>query len=417
LLDTFRDVSTHDDYPLTVVEYGLYAIMLIGYLAVRRRRPDRNLDFLVLASGILFFLVGVLRYLAPSLWLAVPMHFHRVKVYALVVLVPLLVWLLPKRGGDRTTAVTRVVGLPVLSALAVAILVVGAFIKPHVFRPSWRPPELTIEGVRVLTVERIPEVPYWHNFRHHLADEGHLVSKGLFIEASPDAPFLLSLEQILDRDHQLPLRWGIDWSPQVMAAPDVIDRIPFLLDVFGIQAVATDRPLATDRVGTPGSAAGEYRVFERPSQSLVDVPAWPIKFSGRRSTDREWQALTRQWFLAGDELLVIDGVPRALARSGRARLAGEQRHFNVLDIDVEASEPVPVSIRMGYSDKWRAYAASGELPVYRVTPNNMLVVAAEDFELRYEPLNGFNYLGLLIAVLSLIGWFRLRAPDASPRGR
>ena len=374
-------------------------------------------DFLVLATGILFFLVGVLRFVAPSVWAAVPMHFHRVKIYSLVVLVPLLVWILPERIGALTAAAKRPVWTLVAAAGAVVLLIAGAFSQPLVFHPSWQAPELAIEGDRVLTVERIPEVPYWHNFRHHLADQGHLVSKGLFIEASPDAPFLLSLEQMLDRDHQLPLRWGIDWSPRVMAAPSVTERIPFLLDVFGIQAVVTDRPLATDAGGVPGSLAGEYRVIERPHQSLVDVPVQPIKFSGRPSSVSEWQALTRQWFLAGEELLVIDGAPLPMARTGSARLVGEERHFNVLDIDVEATEPVPVSIRMGYSSKWRAFAATGELPVYRATPNHMLVVAAEDFELRFEPLNRFNYLGLLITVLSLVGWYRLREPDSIPLAR
>ena len=82
-----------------------------------------------------------------------------------------------------------------------------------------------------------------------------MVSKGLFIEASPDAPFLLGLEQILDGEHQVPLRWGIDWDSRVMADPDVVDRAPFLLDVFGIQSIVTNRDLVEFKLGVPAEAA------------------------------------------------------------------------------------------------------------------------------------------------------------------
>ena len=60
---------------------------------------------------------------------------------------------------------------------------------------------------------------------------------------------------------------------------------------------------------------------------------------------------------------------------------------------------------MGYSGKWHAWADGEELPVHRVTPNNMLVMAQEDFELRFEPLNGVNWAGLMVSILSLIGYF------------
>lgn len=409
LLDTYRDVSTHDDYPLTLLEYALYVVLFASYVWVRRQSPDRRIDFLVLGLGVLFFLVGILRYLSPDLWASVPMHFHRVKIYSLVVAVLVLLWVIAGEGRVRPGISRSSLVLTIFGGLATAVIIAGAFTRPYVFRSPWVAPRLAIEGARVMTVEGLPEIPYWHNFRHFLADRGHLVSKGLFIEASPDAPFLLSLEQILDRDHAVPLRWGIDWDSRVMQDPDVVDRIPFLLDLFGIQAVATNRQLASDSIGISGSSDGIYRVLERPKQPLIDVPPYPIKFSGGHSSQRHWQSLTRQWFVAGDALLVVDSQPQPLASAGTARLVGHAEHYNEMVIEVEAQEPVPVLIRMGYSDKWRAYAGSRELPVYRVTPNQMLVPADEDFELRYEPLNRYNYLGLMISAISLLGWYRLPA--------
>lgn len=404
LLDTFRDISTHDDYPLTFLEYGAFLALFVGYLVYRRRDPGRQIDFLVLALGILFFVVGVLRHVSVELWEAVPMHFHRVKVYSLVVMVPVFLRLVGDRRGVTTEKQSSSTWMSAMGLLTMVVIIAGAFGKPYVFSAPYQPPAVVVEGDRVLTVEEIPEVPHWHNFRHHLADQGHMVGKGLFIEASPDAPFLLSLEQILDREHQVPLRWGIDWDSRAMGDPNVVGRVPFLLDVFGIQAVVTDRPLASGSLGIPGGVVDGYTVIERPEQSLVDVPKYPIKFSGGPLGDAEWSALFRSWFLGGDELLVVDTQPFATSGTGTARLAGYENHYNSLEVEVDAAEPVPVHVKMGYSDKWHAYADGRELPVFRVTPNNMLVVAPGSFELHFEPLNRFNWAGLLISILSVAGW-------------
>jgi hypothetical protein len=404
LLDTFRDVSTHDDYPLAVFEYAAYVVLVTGYLWYRRRSEDRGLDFLVVGLAVLFFLVGVLRHLSMDLWQSVPMHFHRVKVYSLVVMVPVFLRMISGRRRQESETRNGSIWMPAMSLLAGVIIVIGAFGKPYVFRQPYEPPELEIAGERVMTVEELPKVPYWHNFRYHLASLGHMVSKGLFIEASPDAPILLSLEQILDREHQVPLRWGIDWDSRVMADPDVEGRIPFLLDVLGIQAIVTDRALASESVGIPGPAAVGYTVIERPDQNLVDRPEYPIKFSGGPSSHRHWQTLTRQWFLEGSELLVVDSASFATSGQGSARLASSDLHYNTLEIEVDATEPIPVYVRMGHSDKWHAYSGGAELSVYRVTPNNLMVLTSEDFELHFEPLNRFNWAGLAVSILSLMGW-------------
>lgn len=412
LLDTFHEISAHDDFPLSPFEYLAYVGLLIGFILYRRKSKDRQIDFLVLTLAILFFLVGVLRHLSMELWEMVPMHFHRVKIYSLVVMVPVILRMIPRASWWRSESRTGSVLLPAMSLLASGILIVGAFSKPLVFRQPYEPPGLEIEGMRVFTVEDIPEAPYWHNFRYHLETLGHMVSKGLFIEASPDASFLLSLEQILDQKHEVHLRWGIELDSRVMADPDVIGRAPFLLDVFGIQAVATDRPLVDAALGVSGAAANDYAVIERPDQELVDVPRYRIQFSGGPSSDRDWRTLASQWFLQGGELLVADAAPMDTSNSGSARIASTENHFNSLRIAVDATEPVPVNIRMGYSTKWHAYADGRRLPVYRITPNNLLVMANQDFELRYEPLNGVNWAGLLVAIVSLIGYglIVLRAP-------
>ena len=118
----------------------------------------------------------------------------------------------------------------------------------------------------------------------------------------------------------------------------------------------------------------------------------------------EWQNLTRQWFLEGGELLVVDSSPFDTSGRGSARLANSAHHYNSLEIEVDATESIPVNVRMGYSSKWHAYTGGRELPVYRVTPNNMLVMAQDDFELHFEPLNQFNWAGLLVSILSLVGY-------------
>ena len=110
----------------------------------------------------------------------------------------------------------------------------------------------------------------------------------------------------------------------------------------------------------------------------ADVVDYPLKFSGGPLDDRSWQALVRQWFRSGEQILVVDGPPFVAPERGSATLASSDNHFNSLSISVEAEAPTSVLIRMGHSRKWRAWTQDGQLPVHRVTPNNMLVVVLWD---------------------------------------
>ena len=198
-----------------------------------------------------------------------------------------------------------------------------------------------------------------------------------------------------------------------MGDPADSARVLFLLDLFGVQSIVTDRSLISPVPGIQGASGGGYVVVERPTQPLVDVVDYPLKFSGGPLDDRSWQALVRQWFRSGEQILVVDGPPFVAPERGSATLASSDNHFNSLSISVEAEAPTSVLIRMGHSRKWRAWTQDGQLPVHRVTPNNMLVVADEDFELHFQPLDGRNWAGLLISVLSVCGYgFLLRRETA-----
>ena len=405
LFDSFRRVRAHDDYFLGSTEYLLYSLFFAAYLLFRVKTRDARWDFLVLGVLIIFILNGVLWHVARGLWQAIPMHYHRLKLYPLLILV--LISLGMAFRQRKRPADWMLVGWTTVVAV---VIVFGALTKPLVESPAYEPPDLQISGTRVMTVEQLPEAPYWHNLRHHLARAGHLVAKGLFIEASPDGSFYLGLEQILQRDHRVAVWWGIDWDAQTLQDERFVDHLPFLLDLFGIQAVVADVSLSPGWAN-PGSSpivVDGYTITERPKQQLVDVPDYSIRPTGSFLADRDWRELSRQWFLSRSSEIVVEGPELELTGPGRARLGGHTRHYNTLHIKVDAAQPAPVYIRLGYSSKWHAYAGDKELPVYRATPNNMLVVADRDFELRYESLNTFNWLGLLITAISAIGYVVVR---------
>jgi hypothetical protein len=405
LFDSFRRVQAHDDYFLGSAEYLLCFLFFAAYLLYRVKTRDANWDFLVLGVFVIFVLNGVLWHVARGLWLAIPMHYHRLKLYPLLILVPIslgMAFRLRKRPADWLLASW--------TAVAVVVIAAGALTKPLVESPAYEPPDLRISGTRVVTVEQLPEAPHFHNLRHQLAEAGHLVAKGLFIEASPDASFYLGLEQILHRDHQVAIRWGIDWDAQALQDEGFVDHLPLLLELFGIQAVVADVPLSpgwADPGSSPKVMDG-YTITERLQQQLVDVPAHSIRPTGTFLADREWRELSRQWFLSRSSEIVVEGPELELAGPSTAKLADHTRHYNTLHIEVESTQPVPVYIRMGYSSKWHAYSGDEKLPVYRATPNNMLVVADRDFDLRYESLNAYNWLGLLITAIAAIGYVVVR---------
>lgn len=416
LFDSFRNVRPQDDYPLSGVEILAYLGCLGSYAIFRVLGGDGRHDFLALSIGLIFLLTGVLRLLAPGLWQAIPMHHHRLKVYALAAAVPLALLVLEAgwraarrdRGSPGTGArwISAAVG-----AAAAALIVPAGWATPFLRHPPFAPPPLEIEADKVLTVESLPTAPHWHNLRHWLAHRGHLVAKGLFVEASPDGPFYFDLEQMLHARHELPLWWGIAWDADAARDERFVEHLPMLLDVFGIQAIVTDQPLSIATAGSPPHR--EFAVIERPGQPLVDVPDYPLRFTRRRLSERQWLELIRSWFLERRRELIVNGDAEEPSTAGTARLIEQHRHYNVMRIAVDARRPVAVYIRMGYSTKWKAFTADHRrLPVYRASPNNLVVIADQDFELRFEPLNGFNRLGITLSLVSLLaygGWL-LRGP-------
>ncbi|MFC1780390.1 hypothetical protein ACFLY9_01720 [Patescibacteria group bacterium] len=71
-------------------------------------------------------------------------------------------------------------------------------------------------------------------------------------------------------------------------------------------------------------------------------------------------------------------------------------------------------VKMNYFPKWKAYGKDGfEVPIYRISPNFMLVPVKEEVTLRYE-MTSFEWIGLVISVLSwtslivISGFMRVR---------
>jgi hypothetical protein len=57
-------------------------------------------------------------------------------------------------------------------------------------------------------------------------------------------------------------------------------------------------------------------------------------------------------------------------------------------------------VKMNYFPKWKAYGKDGfEVPIYRISPNFMLIPVREEVTLRYEMMS-FEWVGLVISVLS-----------------
>jgi uncharacterized membrane protein len=68
---------------------------------------------------------------------------------------------------------------------------------------------------------------------------------------------------------------------------------------------------------------------------------------------------------------------------------------------VESEKRVPIYIKISYFPKWKAYQNGIETPIYKASPNFMIVYGKGEIELRYEETD-IEKIGFLLSIIGLI---------------
>ncbi len=382
------------------------------------------------------------------------MHYHRLKIYAYLIAAPLLILTLnalwqqiknkiveykqnktknskqerttkffnsilnfKKHNKHKVVEIIKIFGarlkiknaiLYILLITTIAYLAFFGYSSSDMIKEKFTEPTINITGARIITVEEFKDPVYFnHNQRYELARNKNLVMKGLFVEASLDSPRIFALEQKL-KEQGIIYAWGVE-SPlgDVLSNKTMLQPANFYLDLFGIQYIISSENITVITNNT--YKINKYTITKiKDSANLVDVPKYNISFINIKK-DSEWKIYLDEWYKKSRNIVIaLDSqikynISQEYATTGTARLTKQEKNYNLLKIQVDSEEVVPIYIKFAYSNKWVAKTETGEiLQIYRATPNNMVVFTNKDFILEYKGFNTTAALGLIITTISLI---------------
>lgn len=426
ILTIKANIKTHDDYLLGFIELGFFLLFFIAYyIFTLLKKENKYLNIFFFIFTIFSFEYITLNYF-PILWQSIPMHYHRLKIYAISIGLPLFILVLNNIWEElkkelKKTRLHKITTIEnwnktkktIYSISIIAIILYLAFFgysSADLINDKFVPQNITITGARIMTVDSFENPVYFnHNQRYALAEKNNMILKGLFVEASPDSPMIFALEQKLKTNGTI-YRWGVN-APLLAVINNETMNQPseFYLDLFGAQYIISKEEvnLKNDYSQTQ---FGNYTVTKLPTTNLVEVPKYNISFINTQN-EYEWNDYLNEWYKSSNKIVVElkskiqSNISQDYKEKGYAELINQEDNYNELKIKVESKDNsiLPVYIKFLYSKNWEARTQDGQvLPIYRATPNNMMIFTNQDFTLKYNGFNTKALAGLIITIISIL---------------
>ena len=282
------------------------------------------------------------------------------------------------------------------------------------YRYSYTLPE-KLQAARVLTTYQVmypPHMPHYFNDIIPMIS-GNTPASGLFMEGSLNSRYILYLLYKLSDKNFV---WGLDASGFMRNSRLSLDKdalfhafhINHLL-VIKLPADVYPGEEVVDRLPNPlGTGVNSEYAFtlQRVAYSLLVEPIPDYKAVQGSLTD--WKKEVDTWFFTsplpptlihhskeeGDKKVTVS--PVAVTLKG----VSETQHY--LKFQVNAKKEVPVLIKISYFPKWRAFSGGKEIPIYRASPNMMVVFAKGTVEMIYSDTYWEIWLRY-VSVFSLLG--------------
>jgi hypothetical protein len=259
-----------------------------------------------------------------------------------------------------------------------------------------------------------PRVMYEHSILHRRAGtvrsleslplfSGRSTLEGLYIQSSPNSPFIYYLQSLTCRAPSTPIT-GYNYSRL-----DLERALP-RLGLYNVgQFVVISEPtrrLAGSAPGfNPQTKIGPYGVYQVAGGGRGYVT--PLKFKPVLITGRDWKSAAFNWF-RGDELEVpLVFAPRDQAGDLGRFAAVEPRPLDKLPrqplpparvrsrvgwqgIEIETDSRTPLLVKMSYHPNWKVEGAER---VFLASPAFMLIFPTQDKVRLYFGQSWPNYLG------------------------
>ncbi len=325
---------------------------------------------------------------------------------------------------------------PLILAMAALAVVVGicgyrySGLNPRGV-PDFKLPDFgRLEG-RILSATPPTHLPSFH-VNHDLIPirTGSEETLGLFIESSLNGRFLADLMRSLEPEAYA---WGTP-TEGVRAEFLGADHPTYIrerLRLFDIRYVYTDLklenildsslaqakryvnsypvPPANDPQGLEVLAkhynlrAHQLDFYLYPVGAGALVEALPYVPSAPGS---DWKLTSRHAFLElrGAPVFIDRAAPEGVreARPGEtAELAGKSEQMDRIVIKIRAAQPIPVLVKVGYFPTWKLTINGKPAPVYRASPNLILIFGLGEAVLEYHR-SWWEYAGLALTALGAV---------------
>jgi hypothetical protein len=380
------DNRSYNQYPDSLLLLLVSAGLLLCWYSSRHQRRDELAPIALLCGLLLLIRNFVFNDLFPRGW---GLHVHRFRLYDEILLTMIAVWLVDGWIEHWSVLRRNRLGLGA-SFVATTGLIVGLGGLDARGAATQEIPHIPRLNSRVMVVSSPAHQVSDHTLQHLVPMRtGNAVAKGLFIETAANARFLVDLELLLAADQSQVRTWGVELdSPERLETlrPELLR----MLALFGFGYVIANEPLHAQagllRLRDVGAGFTLYRANYA---ELAEVWNGPIDSVDNSQFTRE----SERWFFGKHDRLTVgllpnqSGLPSVAAESlatAHVTAAHMSAREQTISLDISADVPVPALVKFTYAPQFKAFDASGQsLPLYRATPNFMLVVGRGQVTIRY----------------------------------
>lgn len=393
------------DIPFATILFLISVVFLI-FLFLKRKFSVLPLVTFIL-FGLFFCLIGRI--------LQIPIHFYRLTLFFLVLL-PVMFLVFLEKDDFFVLSLFTLLGV-FLILTSTPINVKG----PE--NVSFLPLKENLSGERIFVFAPYHKEPSPHALQHLVPLTYNIYGvRGLYVESARHARYVFDLENQLEPGDSIV--WGNYLDRGLISDdPHVIEKIlPYQFSVLGVNYIVAPRNYSflweeiQDIAEVPGirekqnyseSTNYTYKLYKVGNSSLIEVLNYTPRF-----VKTNWEEESVSWFLSDSikqGVLTDEQTPNLFGRGNeKIEIKEISRRQDYLRFRVlNASNPVPILIKISFFPNWKAYEATNdgkkEIKIYRASPEIMLIYASGEVEMKYEKI----FCDKIGEVLSLIGFLAI----------
>ncbi len=370
-----------------------------------------------------------------TMW-ELPLQFTRFTIY-LFFLLPIFV-------------ITHIRSRPLIFLLVALAALAGAYgyrnseLNPRGV-PDFNMPDFGHVDGRILSVVPLSHVRALHVYHDQIpVRTGNESVLGLFIESSANGRFLADLTQAIEPEAYV---WG---TPTEVIKPEALGKdypryVRERLQLFDIRYIYTD--LKLENLLDPSLAQSKRYINSGPSprtENLQETERLSKRYNLRgdqldfylysvgqgalaqalpyvpTAPESDWKLTNRHWFLEMRGVPIFTDSPapqgvRGALPGETVEVVAQSKNMDRLILKINANQPVPVLVKVGYFPTWSLTVNGKATPIYRASPNLMLFYGNGEAILEYRrPF--LEYLGLALSALGVAVIFLLRGEGAPAAG-